>query len=239
MVPPDDLTTPPAAEPAPDPGAAERVRERPADDPADATSTSRGLRRARKAKPPKSPTRNAVEWGVVLVGAILVAVIVRTFLFQTFYIPSESMTETLHVNDRVVVNKLSYRFGDVHRGDVVVFERPESDPALTEKDLIKRVIAVGGDQVSITEGTVKVNGTMLDEPYTNGQPTDATAACGPGEVTGLNTAEGMEVPSGHVLVLGDNRTHSHDGRCFGPIDEDLIVGRAMFIIWPPAHTGGL
>jgi len=235
-VPPDEPST---LDPASD---AERVRDRPGDRSVEAEgSGGRGRlgRRRRKDKPAKSPTRNAVEWGAVLVGAIVVAVLVRTFLFQTFYIPSESMTETLRINDRVIVNKLAYKLGDVHHGDVVVFERPKNDPALTEKDLIKRVIGLPGDRVSITEGTVKVDGKELDEPYTDDKPTDASVACGPGEVTGLNTAEGLKIPAGHVLVLGDNRTSSHDGRCFGPIDEDLIVGRAIFIIWPPAHTGGL
>ncbi|QXC62032.1 signal peptidase I [Aquihabitans sp. G128] len=235
MVPPDEPTIPDASVAG---ATGERVRKRPRDD-GDAAAPERGGRRRRKDKPPKSQTRNMVEWAAVLFGAIIVAVIVRTFLFQTFYIPSESMTETLQINDRVVVNKLSYKFGDVERGDVVVFERPGNDPALTEKDLIKRVIGLPGDRVSITEGSVKIDGKELDEPYTSGQPTDASVACGPGEVTGLNTAEGLKIPAGHVLVLGDNRTHSHDGRCFGPIDEDLIVGRAMFIIWPPSHTGGL
>ncbi|MCU1496936.1 MAG: signal peptidase [Acidimicrobiales bacterium] len=192
-----------------------------------------------EAKKRKSSTRNAVEWVAVMVAAVLVALAVRTFLFQTFYIPSISMAETLHVDDRVLVNKLAYKFGDVHRGDVVVFERPQNDPAITEKDLIKRVIAVAGDRVSITEGTVKVNGKQLDEPYTSEQPTELMTGCGPGEVTGLDTAGGMKIPAGTVLVLGDNRTHSHDGRCFGPIDEDLIVGRAFALIWPPSRTGGL
>ncbi len=211
----------------------ERVRARP--DPA----TGAGKRRHREVAAPKSPARNAIEWLAVIIGAILVAVFVRSFLFQTFYIPSKSMTDTLQEDDRVIVNKLSYRFGDISRGDVVVFRRPSNDPLLVDKDLIKRVVGLPGDRVSITEGSVKINGEPLDEPYTGGLPTDASAPCGPGEVTGLNTERGLVIPEGQVLVLGDNRISSHDGRCFGPISEDLVVGRAFALIWPLSRTGGL
>ena len=191
-----------------------------------------------KGKPPKSQTRNMLEWVAVIGGAVIIAVVVRTFILQTFWIPSPSMSPTLVENDRVLVNKLAYRFHDVNRGDVVVFERPENEPPSDIKDLIKRVVALPGEHVSIMDGKVSVDGKVLDEPYTHNLET-VLDACPITYVPGIDTKEGFEVPEDHVLVLGDNRVNSHDGRCFGAIDEDLIVGRAFFLMWPPGHAGGL
>jgi signal peptidase I len=136
----------------------------------------------------------------------------------------------LKVNDRVLVNKLSYKLHDVHRQDVVVFERPPKELDLSIKDLIKRVIGLPGDVVSFTDGKVLVNGEPLDEPYL--APGIRTE---PKEPTGNS----ITVPPGQVLVLGDNRTNSTDGRFFGPIDQKLIVGRAFVIVWPFSRAGGL
>lgn len=194
--------------------------------------------RARQ-EPSKSTARNLAEWLAVVVGAVLIAVVIRTFVFQTFWIPSPSMASTLVKDDRVLVNKLSYRFHDVNRGDVVVFERPDSLAPSAIKDLIKRVVGLPGDQVSIIDGEVRIDGQVLEEPYTDGQPTEPMVGCGTGETAGIETPEGLAIPEGMVLVLGDNRTNSDDGRCFGPIDEDLIVGRAFLIMWPPSKMGGL
>ncbi|MCB0975932.1 MAG: signal peptidase I [Acidimicrobiales bacterium] len=201
-------------------------------------AAARAAREEGRSKAKRSSRRNLVEWLVVLGGALILAVVVRTFAFQTFWIPSSSMATTLETNDRVLVNKLSYRFGDPERGDVVVFERPPGESGEI-KDLIKRIIGLPGEHVSIMNSSVYINGRKLDEPYTHGLPTDPTIGCGTGDTTGIDTPTGMLVPEGHVFVMGDNRTGSHDGRCFGPIDEDLIVGRAFVIIWPPNRIGGL
>ena len=176
----------------------------------------------------RSPLRNLLEWGGVIIGAIVVAFLVKTFLFQAFWIPSPSMSPTLVKGDRVLVNKLSYDLHDVNRGDVVVFERPATEDTSQIKDLIKRVVAVGGDRVSIMDGKVRLNGKVIDEPYTHDLPT-TYSSCGVGKVDGIDTEAGLKIPEGEVFVMGDNRVNSHDGRCFGPIDEDLIVGRAFFI----------
>ena len=162
-----------------------------------------------------------VEWAVVIVGAILVAFLVKTFLVQAFEIPSPSMEMTLVKGDRVLVNKLSYDLHDVNRGDVIVFTRPASlsggpdDP----KDLIKRVIGRPGDTVQSRDGKVYVNGRLLEEPYLQkGVVTD-----------GMD--EPVTVPEGHVWVMGDNRGDSADSRVFGPVPEDTIVGRAFMRMW--------
>lgn len=185
--------------------------------------------------------RNALEWVAVVAGAIIIAVVIRTFFLQTFWIPSPSMSPTLIEEDRVLVNKLSYRFGDPERGDVIVFERPPNEEPSSIKDLIKRVIALPGERISIVEGTVRIDGRLLEEPYVDGAPTLYDGSCTrPGvDLTGLDTEQGFEVPAGTLFVMGDNRLNSHDGRCFGPIDDDLVVGRAFFVLWPLGRAGGL
>lgn len=205
------------------------------DEELEAAREARRRSAAAKQASTKSSTRNLVEWAAVIVGAVLIAVVVRTFIFQTFWIPSESMSTTLVTDDRVLVNKLSYRLHDVHRGDVVVFERPPAMPPSDIKDLIKRVVGLPGESVRVNQGKVYIDGRVLEEPYTNGQPTEPCAEGDPA----LASEAGLEIPEGHVLVMGDNRGNSEDGRCFGPIDEDLIVGRAFLIMWPPSKIGGL
>ena len=185
-----------------------------------------------------SQLRNVLEWIAVIGGAVLIAVVIRTFVLQTFWIPSPSMAPTLVENDRVLVNKLSYKLHDVNRGDVVVFERPPTEQPSEIKDLIKRVVGIPGDRVSVLDGRVRIDGRELDEPYVNGLET-VIQECPTTYVPGIDTEEGFVVPEGTLLVMGDNRTNSHDGRCFGPIDQDLVVGRAFFIMWPPANAGGL
>lgn len=176
-----------------------------------------------------SGTRNAVEWIVVVVGAVVVALLVKTFLVQAFRIPSESMDPTLQVGDRVLVNKLSYRLHDVNRGDVVVFTRPENLPEGPDQpdDLIKRVVGLPGETVQAKDGKVYVDGRPLDEPYL------------PAGTRTENLENPVKVPAGEVLVLGDNRSNSADGRVFGPIPEDTIIGRAFVIVWPLSRFGGL
>ncbi len=166
-----------------------------------------------------SAVRSMVEWVVVVGGALIIALVIKTFLLQAFYIPSSSMVSTLNIGDRVLVNKLSYKVHDVHRGDIVVFERPpgEADSEIT--DLIKRVVGLPGDTVEGRNGQVFINGEPLDEPYLD-----------EGVTTG--DFDPVEVPADHLFMMGDNRGDSRDSRFFGPIAEDTIVGRAFFRVWP-------
>jgi signal peptidase I len=169
--------------------------------------------------------RNAVEWVVIIAAALIVAFVVKTFLIQAFFIPSASMDPELRVGDRVLVNKLSYKVHDVHRGDIAVFQRPQcdlSDPAI--KDLIKRVIGLGGDTVEARQGHIRINGKQITENYL--PPGQLTTDFGP-----------FTVPQGHVWMMGDNRENSKDSRflCSNgptPIPEKDIVGRAFVRIWP-------
>ena len=169
-----------------------------------------------QAKP--SGLRNVVEWVLIAGGALLVAFIIKTFLFQAFYIPSLSMAPTLKVNDRVLVNKLSYDLHDVHRGDLVVFESPPNEGSQT-KDLIKRVIGLPGETVESRDGHILINGQVLQEPY-----------LGPDVTTG--PVEKITIPPDHLWVMGDNRPNSRDSRFFGAIPESLVIGRAFIRVWP-------
>lgn len=183
------------------------------------------------------------ELPFLIVGALIVAVLVKSFLIQVFWIPSGSMEETLQIGDRVIVNKLAYRIGDPGRGDVVVFE-PETFEAESlaakvsrnllesvglrtpESDLIKRVIGLPGDTIQITNNQVLINDAPLDEPYL--APDLSMRDFGP-EV----------VPTDSYFVMGDNRNSSRDSRVFGAIERGRIVGRAFSVVWPPSRWGGL
>jgi signal peptidase I len=161
----------------------------------------------------------------VLVGvAAVLALMLRTFVVEPFWIPSESMEPTLHGcsgcnNDRLLVDKLSYKLHAVHRGDVVVFSRPPGVNA-TEKVLIKRVIGLPGESVSGRDGRVWIGARPLQESYVN-------PAC-----HGTTDFDPVTVPRGDYFVMGDNRCDSTDSRVFGPIKKSTIIGRAFVIIWP-------
>jgi len=209
----------------------------------------RGTRQARRRAHRR---RNTIEWIVVLAGALVIAILIKTFLFQAFYIPSDSMEPTLKVGDRVLVNKLSYRVHGVHDGDIVVFDRPSTAgqtvqgcdgnqvtiPVQTSfsneevHDLIKRVIATAGETVEQRDGSVYVNGHQLNEPYVHktNDVTDKTPAF-------RFSSQCIKVPQGDVFVLGDNRPNSDASNMFGPIPENLIVGRAFIRVWPIGDFG--
>lgn len=174
--------------------------------------------------------RVTLEWVGVIVLALVAAFLVKTFVLQTFFIPSASMETTLHVGDRVFVNKLAYSFHSVHRGDVVVFTLPPGESAGTGvDDLIKRVIGLPGETIEARNGRVYIDGRPLAEPW---------LPKGVSPVAGLPLVK-QRVPADHYFLMGDNRGDSSDSRHFGPIPGDLIVGRAFVRIWPFSHLGFL
>ena len=172
--------------------------------------------------------------------------VIKTFLVQPFWIPSESMLDTIHVNDRVMVNKLAFQLGEPERSDVVVFRdpaEPEIDESIPEAvvrsvleavgirtrgrdDLIKRVIGLPGETITITDNRVHVDGVAISEPYLD-------------EDVVMPDAGPFEVGADEVFVMGDNREFSFDSRRFGNIEFDALVGRAFVIIWPVSNFGGL
>jgi signal peptidase I len=172
----------------------------------------------------KSTVRTLVEWVLVLGGALGAALLIQAVFLKAFYIPSGSMEPTLAVDDRVLVNKLSYDFGHVQRGDIIVFHKPPGAPESDVNDFIKRVVAIEGDTIEAREGVVFLNGQPLDEGY----------LADDGATLNLPL---QEIPEDHVFVMGDNRAHSVDSRVFGPIAESSIVGEAIFRVWPVTDLG--
>lgn len=160
---------------------------------------------------------------IVLVAiAFAVAYLLKLFIVQPFYIPSGSMEPTLMPGDRILVNKFLYRFEDPRPQDVVVFEAPGD---ITKRDFIKRVVAVGGQTVELRGGEVHVDGKKLVEPYLSEVPDQSSF--GP-----------IEVPQGHVFVMGDNRTNSQDSRYFGSLPKSVLLGKAFVIYWPLTLRSG-
>jgi len=181
--------------------------------------------------PPKAPPnrrRALIEWGVILLVALLAALLLRTFIIQPYFIPSGSMEPTLKVGDKVLVNKLSYDFHSIHRGDVIVFKKPADDFTPGIKDLIKRVIGLPGETISSKDGFVYINGVRLNEPWLPKVDRGVTVGIKP-----------TLIPPGEYYVMGDNRTDSSDSRVIGPIPKSLIVGRAFIKVWPLDRIGTL
>ena len=184
--------------------------------------------------PPRagSNTRWLREGLLVVLVAVLVAVLLRAFVVQTFYIPSGSMEPTLQIGDRILVNKLSYHLHAVNRGDIVVFGRPpaENCGGQAVNDLVKRVIGLPGDVVSLGQGHVYVDGRRLDESWLPPAEQGVTEMGPPGPTYDL--AQPYKVPANDYYVMGDNRTDSCDSRYWGPIPRSLIVGKVEMRVWP-------
>jgi len=184
---------------------------------------------ASKSAPPRTEETSFGRWlieTVILVAlAFALAQGIRAFVIQPFVIPTGSMIPTIEIGDRVLAEKVSYRFFDEPAaGDIVVFD----DPTGEHPQLIKRVIATEGQTVDVRDGSVFVDGEELVEPYTHGKPTD------PGEV-----ALPVTVPAGYVWLMGDNRPNSGDSRFFGPRPVETVKGRAFWTYWPLSRFGTL
>ena len=162
---------------------------------------------------------------ILIVAFALVFGFVRPFVVEAFYIPSGSMIPTLEVGDRVLVNKFIYRFEEPERGDVIVFESVEPKPDGSRDDLIKRVVAVGGDEVAVRDGELFINGELQDEPFVNDEFPDASFF-GP-----------TVIPEGRIFAMGDNRSNSRDSRFFGPVPIENIEGEAFIVFWPLSRIG--
>jgi signal peptidase I len=191
---------------------------RPADEPDDAPV-------APVADKLPSGARAFFDWVVVIAVALLVAFVVRTFVLAHFVVEGSSMYSTLETGDRVFVNKLSYRLHDPNRGDVVVLHQITG---ASERDLIKRVIALPGETVEVRNCAVLIDGRVLNEPYLDPEVVTPTDCGGDYSLNG-------PVPENHVFVMGDNRGGSQDSRVIGPINEDDLVGRAFVVFWPQSH----
>ncbi|MCY4257444.1 MAG: signal peptidase I [bacterium] len=181
--------------------------------------------------PPKSATRVALGWVTMLAAALALALLLRSVLFQAYYIRFTSMEPTLQNGDRVLVQKAG---NSLDRGDLIVFGRPSGVSGMQSDDLIKRVIALPGEVIKLQEGVVYINNQRLHEPYLDSNRIttgDLSLACP--EMVG----EGCLVGENEVFVMGDNRTNSTDSRTFGPILTNQIVGQAILRLWPIGDFG--
>ncbi|HEV2644950.1 MAG TPA: signal peptidase I [Acidobacteriaceae bacterium] len=170
-----------------------------------------------------APARGSAvrSWVRDLVGAIAITAFIFLFLYQPVRVEGPSMQPGLQDDDRLFINKIAYRMGEIHRGDVVVFQYPRDHT----KSYIKRVIALPGDRLRIEDGTVYVNGSQLMEPYVPNRYSDDRSE-----------AE-IILPTHEYFVMGDHRSISSDSREFGPVDRGLIYGKAVFVYWPLEQVG--
>jgi signal peptidase I len=196
----------------------------------------------------KSTRGSLVELVTIVAVALGLALGIQAFLVKPFRIPSESMVPTLEVGQRVLVDRLTKNFGDYDRGDILVFKPPSGSDTNTcgiqhssrsacpeptdgrsETNFIKRVVAIGGDRLSVREGRVFINGRPQREPYAR-----LDAAC---EI--CNLPDPITIPEDHYFMMGDNRGASADSREWGPVPEDWVIGQAFATYWPPRKIGTL
>lgn len=195
---------------------------------------------------PRSTVGAVVELVVIVAFAIGLALLIQAYLVKPFQIPSGSMIPTLEIDDRVLVNRTSYRFGDPSAGDIVVFHPPldtrcapgadesrapcsEVFPERSEENFIKRVVAVGGDTVSVDNGV----------PIVNGEPVEVenTKPCSDPELGRCDLPREITVPPDHYFMMGDNRGESDDSRFWGPVPDDWLIGKAVATYWPLPRIG--
>jgi signal peptidase I len=180
---------------------------------------------ANQAPSPESllqPQRSSVQtWLRDLAVSVIVSAFIIIFLYQPVRVEGTSMLPVLEDQDRLFINKMAYRVGEIHHGDVVVFLYPHDHT----KSYIKRVIALPGEQVRIDHGRVFVNGKQIREKYV------------PPMFADDRSQPEMRVPEGEYFVMGDHRSISSDSRDFGPVDRNLIYGKAAFVYWPMDQVG--
>jgi signal peptidase I len=196
-------------------------------------ATPRAARRSRSRRR-RGPVGTVLEYVVIIAVAVVVALVVEAYAFKPFVIPTPSMANTVRVNDRVLIDRLTYHFRAVHRGDVVVFTGHGPVP------LLKRVVGVPGDTLTVAGGRLYVNGAPAADGFVRvvGGRREPTLP-GPDAAAPWSLARPFKVPAGAYYVMGDNRTDSDDSRYWGTVARSQIMGRAFFIYWPLGQVGGL
>ena len=182
------------------------------------------------------PWALALDWFLSIAGAIAFVLVFEAEVAKPYRIPSASMEPTLHcarpgtycragISDRILVNRLAYRFRDPHRGEVVVFDAPAPATRLCSHGgvYVKRIVGLPGDKLSERQGFVLVDGRRLAEPYVD--PADR----------GIDTRTFTRVPAGEYFLMGDNRTHSCDSRVWGTVPRKSLIGPVLVRYWPPTR----
>ena len=190
-----------------------------------------------------------IELFTIVIVAVGLALLIQAVLVKPFRIPSESMVPTLKIGQRVLVDRVSFRFSEPHRGDVVVFKppkgadlnvcgvepKPRGQPCprptgeRSDTNFIKRVVAEPGDRLKVLRGRVYINGKRQDESFI--RPDDSCGIC--------NLPREIEIPPDHFFMMGDNRGESADSREWGPVRKEWIIGNAFVTYWPPKRIGTL
>ncbi len=177
----------------------------------------------------------------VLAIALVIAFLVRTFIAEPRYIPSESMMPTLQINDRLIIEKVSYWTHPPKAGDIIVFSPPEMLQKMTgygkDQALIKRIIGVPGDRIRIQNGKVNINGADRAESYINEPPSYACPGAETPFCQSVSPNDTFQVPEGQYFVMGDNRNHSNDSHVWGFLPKQDIIGRAWLRFFPFNHFG--
>jgi signal peptidase I len=193
----------------------------------------------------KSGHNSLVELVMIVAVALGLALGIQAFLVKPFRIPSESMVPTLEIGQRVLVDRVSFKFGEPDRGDIVVFKPPAGQPnncgvqrdpdqpcprgtpEKSDTNFIKRVVAVPGDRLTVREGSVYINGRRQREPFARLDPDCGTC----------NLGQAITIPKDHYYMMGDNRGESADSREWGPVPKEWIIGKAFMTYWPPGRIG--
>ena len=194
-----------------------------------------------KIRPKSGARRTLIDYGLTAIVAIALAILVQSFVVKPYLIPSTSMANTLVPGQRVLVDRLVYHYRAPHRGDIIVFRRPGPPHDV----LIKRVVGLPGDLLSLHDGCLYINGTRARDSFVDKidgvteptDPADPYASAQPDAPWSL--AHPFRVPTGHYFVMGDNRTDSSDSRYWGTVPRHAIIGRAFFSYWPLGRLGDL
>jgi signal peptidase I len=193
----------------------------------------------------KRQQNSLVELVTIVAVALGLALGIQAFLVKPFRIPSESMVPTLEVGQRVLVDRVSFRFSDPDRGDIVVFKPPAGEPNVcgverasdqpcpegmaerSDTNFIKRVVGLPGDRLKVLEGSVYIDGRRQEEPFAR-----LDASCDT-----CNLSREITIPDGQYYMMGDNRGQSADSRVWGPVPKKWIIGKAFMTYWPPGRIG--
>ena len=193
-----------------------------------------GVRDGRAGERGRSRARLLADYAISIAIAVAAVYAIQALAVKPFRIPTPSMADTVRTGDRVLIDRLTYRFRGVHRGDIVVFTGHGPIP------LLKRVVGLPGDILSLSDGRLYVNGQPAADSYVrriDGAPEPTLP--GPDPAAPWSLRHPYTVPAGSYYMMGDNRTDSGDSRYWGTVSRDQIMGRAFFVYWPPGQVGGL
>jgi signal peptidase I len=171
---------------------------------------------------PKPRSRVIIEWAVIVLVAFLVSLIIRTYVFETYYVPSPSMVPTLQIGDRIIVDKLSVDWGTIHTGDIVVFKAPKKVAVVcgdAVADLVKRVIGLPGEHLSSKGNTIYINGKALKENWPHTEPLGGAI-------------KPITLKAGQYFMMGDYHAPSCDSRMWGTVPRSSIIGKVFLRVWP-------